>query len=131
MLFKAEVTHDSRGCAAFCANDPSNLVVRHERAEHGDNPAIHFTMEKDILCFEMEAAGLMNNCPCLVICGTFNYADWHKNKEWQGYAAMAAAAYAKDPICRILPSRIEDEKRIGDNLSNGWSRAVKSMAHFS
>ncbi|KND91961.1 hypothetical protein TOPH_03514 [Tolypocladium ophioglossoides CBS 100239] len=25
-LFKAEVTHDSRGCAAFCAKEPSNLV---------------------------------------------------------------------------------------------------------
>jgi nucleoside phosphorylase len=43
----------------------------------------------------MEAAGLMNHFPCLVIRGIRDYSDTHKNKEWQGYAAMAAAAYAK------------------------------------
>ena len=44
--------------------------------------------EKDVLCFEMEAAGLMNHFPCLVIRGICDYSDSHKNKEWQGYAAM-------------------------------------------
>lgn len=39
------------------------------------------------------------------------------NKEWQGYAAMATAAYAKDLLCRIAPTRVEDEERIGDILS--------------
>jgi nucleoside phosphorylase len=48
--------------------------------------------EKDILCFKMEAAGLMNHFPCLVIRGICDCSDSHKNKEWQGYAAMAAAA---------------------------------------
>lgn len=33
-----------------------------------------------ILCFEMEAAGLMNSFPCLVIRGICDYADSHKNK---------------------------------------------------
>ncbi|KAH7113154.1 hypothetical protein B0J13DRAFT_515595 [Dactylonectria estremocensis] len=134
-LFKAEVPHDSRGCAAFCANEPSNLVPRHERTEHEDNPAIHYgliasanqlmkdafvrdrlVMEKDVLCFEMEAAGLMNHFPCLVIRGICDYSDSHKNKEWQGYAAMAAAAYAKDLLCRIAPNRVEAEKKISDIL---------------
>ncbi|KAJ5928291.1 hypothetical protein N7466_007247 [Penicillium verhagenii] len=48
-----------------------------------------------ILCFEMEAAGVMNLIPCLVIRGVCDYADSHKNKAWQGYAAAAAAAYAR------------------------------------
>lgn len=48
-----------------------------------------------ILCFEMEAAGLMNQLPCLVIRGISDYADSHKSKRWQGYAALTAAAYAK------------------------------------
>jgi nucleoside phosphorylase len=41
------------------------------------------------ICFEMEA--------CLVIRGISDYADSHKNKGWQKYAAAAAAAaaYAK------------------------------------
>jgi hypothetical protein len=45
--------------------------------------------ERDSLCFEMDVAGL-------VIRGICDYADSHKNKDWQGYAAMAAPAYAKD-----------------------------------
>lgn len=80
--------------------------------------------EKDVLCFEMEAAGLMNHFPCLVIRGICDYSDSHKNKEWQGYAAMAAAAYANDLLCRIAPNRVEAEKRISEilsGLSTGFS----------
>ena len=73
----------------------------------------------DVLCFEMEAAGLMNHFPCLVICGICDYSDSHRNKEWQGYAAMAAAAYTKDLLCRIVPNRVEAEKAICDILSSG------------
>jgi nucleoside phosphorylase len=51
---------------------------------------------KDCLCFEMEAAGLMNDFPCLIIRGICDYADSHKNKRWQNYAAATAAAYAKE-----------------------------------
>jgi nucleoside phosphorylase len=52
--------------------------------------------EYGILCFEMEAAGLMDNFPCLVIRGICDYADSHKNDRWQPYAAATAAAYAKN-----------------------------------
>ncbi|QGA16224.1 hypothetical protein EYB26_003891 [Talaromyces marneffei] len=48
-----------------------------------------------ILCFEMEGAGLMNQLPTLVIRGISDYCDSHKQKQWQGYAALIAAAYAK------------------------------------
>ncbi|KAI7970530.1 hypothetical protein EIK77_002767 [Talaromyces pinophilus] len=50
---------------------------------------------QNILCFEMEAAGLMDVLPYLVIRGISDYSDSHKQKEWQGYAALTAAAYAK------------------------------------
>jgi nucleoside phosphorylase len=72
--------------------------------------------EMGILCFEMEAAGLMNHFPCLVIRGICDYSDSHKSEEWQGYAAMAAAAYTKDLLCRIVPNRVDAEKTI---LSSG------------
>lgn len=75
--------------------------------------------EKDVLCFEMEAAGLMNHFPCLVIRGICDYSDSHKNKEWQGYAVMAAAVYAKDLLYRIAPNRVEAERKISDILSSG------------
>ena len=56
-----------------------------------------------VLCFEMEAAGLMNSFPCLVIRGICDYADSHKNKKWQAYAAGTAAAYAKE-VLSIIPA---------------------------
>jgi nucleoside phosphorylase len=56
-----------------------------------------------ILCFEMEAAGLMNNFPCLVIRGICDYADSHKNKNWQTFAAGTAAAYAKE-VLSVIPA---------------------------
>jgi nucleoside phosphorylase len=114
------------------------LIERQERAEHEDNPAIHYGLvasanqlmkdavirdrlaaEKGVLCFEMEAAGLMNHFPCLVIRGICDYSDSHKNKEWQGYAAMTAAAYAKDLLSRILPNKLEAEKKLSDVLFLG------------
>jgi nucleoside phosphorylase len=51
--------------------------------------------KEGVICFEMEAAGLMNNFPCLVIRGICDYADSHKNKMWQAYAAATAAAFAR------------------------------------
>jgi len=78
-----------------------------------------FAEENGVLCFKMEAAGLMNYFPCLVIRGICDYSDTHKNKEWQGYAAMTAAAYAKDLLARIAVSKLEAERRISDVLSSG------------
>src|SRR5271170_3163346 len=57
----------------------------------------------EILCFEMEAAGLMNSFPCLVIRGICDYADSHKNKRWQPYAAGTAAAFAKEALS-VIPT---------------------------
>jgi nucleoside phosphorylase len=59
---------------------------------------------KGCLCFEMEAAGLMNDFPCLVIRGICDYADSHKNTHWQKYAAATAAAYAKE-LLQITPAQ--------------------------
>jgi hypothetical protein len=38
---------------------------------------------------------VMNQLPFLVIRGICDYSDSHKNKKWQGYAALTAAAYGK------------------------------------
>ncbi|OJI99231.1 hypothetical protein ASPVEDRAFT_115382, partial [Aspergillus versicolor CBS 583.65] len=56
-----------------------------------------------ILCFDMEAAGLMDHLPCLVIRGISDYADSHKDKAWQRYAAATAAAYAKELLYTSIP----------------------------
>lgn len=52
--------------------------------------------EHDILCFETEAAGALDDFPCLVTRGISNHADSHKNDIWQGYAAAVAAAYSRE-----------------------------------
>ncbi|KKP07235.1 hypothetical protein THAR02_00665 [Trichoderma harzianum] len=134
-LFQSEIVHppDERTCKAFCLDNPSNLQPRHERTEDDDNPTIHYgtiasanqlmndaklrdklAAENDVLCFDTEAAGLMNHFPCLVIRGICDYSDSHKDASWHGYAAMTAAAYAKELLIRIPPKKIESEKRIID-----------------
>ncbi|KAJ5633545.1 hypothetical protein N7528_001387 [Penicillium herquei] len=69
-----------------------NQVVKHAVAR--DNLA----QELDVICFEMEAAGLMGYLPCLPIRGICDYSDSHKTKEWQRCAALNAAAYAREFI---------------------------------
>lgn len=55
----------------------------------------------EVICFEMEAAGVMEEYPCMVIRGICDYADSHKNKGWQNYAAATAAAYAREILAMI------------------------------
>lgn len=68
--------------------------------------------ELDVLCFEMEAAGLMPDFPCLVIRGICDYSDSHKNKKWQRYAAATAAGFAKELLGVISVDRVRQEKAI-------------------
>ncbi|KOS36610.1 hypothetical protein ACN38_g12632 [Penicillium nordicum] len=70
------------------------------------------------LCFEMEAAGLMMDFPCIVVRGICDYADTHKNKEWQGYAALAAASYAKELLGYIPTTHVSQENLVVDVCSS-------------
>ncbi|GLA60118.1 hypothetical protein AtubIFM54640_011549 [Aspergillus tubingensis] len=49
----------------------------------------------NVIAFEMEGAGVWDNLPCLVVKGVCDYADSHKNKVWQRYAAATGAACMK------------------------------------
>jgi len=110
-LYKAEYNHRYPNDETCDSCDAYNLEPRSIR---DNNPFYHYgtvasgnlvirdgtkrdKLEKEhgILCFEMEAAGLMNMFPCLVIRGISDYCDSHKKKRWQPYAAATAAAYAK------------------------------------
>ncbi|KAH8663560.1 nucleoside phosphorylase domain-containing protein [Tricladium varicosporioides] len=62
----------------------------------------------NIVCFEMETAGLLNILPVAVIRGVCDYADTHKNDEWHGYAAATAAAFAKGLLYKIGPEVASD-----------------------
>ncbi|THZ50808.1 TPR-like protein [Aureobasidium pullulans] len=63
---------------------------------------------ENAICFEMEAAGLMNDFPCLVIRGISDYSDSHKNDRWQPYAAATAAAYAKELLIALSKQEVDE-----------------------
>jgi len=126
LLFQPEYYHHGTYTEEFCQDccDKAQLV---KRTRPDTPPRVYYgligsadTVMQDghlrdrmrqsdkVLCFEMEAAGLMDSFPCLVIRGISDYADTHKNKVWQPYAALAAAAYAKDLLSVIQAQKVED-----------------------
>ncbi|KAH7159361.1 nucleoside phosphorylase domain-containing protein, partial [Fusarium sp. MPI-SDFR-AT-0072] len=82
------------------ASADSVMKNAEERDRYAQDP------ELNVLCFEMEAAGLMNNFPCLVIRGICDYSDSHKNDEWHRYAALAAAAYTRELLYILKPGGV-------------------------
>ncbi|KAL7786114.1 hypothetical protein V8C43DRAFT_324923 [Trichoderma afarasin] len=68
--------------------------------------------DKNVLCVEMEAAGLMNDFPCIVIRGICDYADSHKDDKWQDYAAAVAAACAKAFLTVVPASEVDKLQRV-------------------
>jgi nucleoside phosphorylase len=133
-LFNAAYDHEEGQTCDKCRADRQE--ARQSR-ESGEEVIVHYgtiasrnqvmksAAERDkislelggILCFEMEAAGLMNGFPCLVVRGICDYADSHKNKKWQAYAAGTAAAYAKEALLVIPP--IDVAKSSTQNLNTG------------
>ncbi|KAL4862810.1 hypothetical protein BDV12DRAFT_38799 [Aspergillus spectabilis] len=51
--------------------------------------------EEGVIGFEMEGAGVWGHVPCLIIKGVCDYADSHKSRAWQAYAAATGASAAK------------------------------------
>ncbi|EAQ85657.1 hypothetical protein CHGG_06910 [Chaetomium globosum CBS 148.51] len=73
-----------------------------------------------IIAFEMEAAGIWEHQPCLVVKGVCDYADSHKNKKFQDYAAATAASVAKALLELHTPA--ENSEPTADKLSTlKWS----------
>ncbi|KAI7976506.1 hypothetical protein EIK77_000073, partial [Talaromyces pinophilus] len=116
-LFRSEYVHDYRKIT--CVDCSKAMIVPRARRGSTNDPVVHYgtiasgdqvikdaqvrdklSRESDgAICFEMEAAGLMNDFRCIVIRGISDYADSHKNDVWQPYAAAAAAAMAKELLC--------------------------------
>lgn len=122
-LYRSTFIHSDRDqdCDAVCSTQTWQLIQRAERTVDEDDPVVHYGLiasadrlmkdanirdklarDEGVLCFEMEAAGLMDHFPYLVIRGICDYSDTHKNDLWQGYAAATAAAYAKE-LLEMIP----------------------------
>ncbi|KAF4959265.1 hypothetical protein FSARC_10781 [Fusarium sarcochroum] len=118
--------------------DPANLVVREhssDRVDGGDfSPDIftgrigsgntvmksgedrdRFAARHDLIAFEMEGAGAWDEVPCIIVKGICDYADSHKNKDWQDFAAATAASVVKAILGRYS---VHDGDR-GSTLTNG------------
>lgn len=110
--------------------------VRPERTTEDNNPEVHYGLiasadyfmndvkTRDllrdrvrVLCFEMEAAGLLSDFPCVVIRGISDYCDGEADDTWYGYASLTAAAYAKELLGHLQPQQVEAEKRLNECLS--------------
>jgi ankyrin repeat protein/nucleoside phosphorylase len=149
-LYRAD--YDHKKGEATCKNcDMDYVVPRNEQREvtvhygtiASGNRVIRNAAERDkvslelggVLCFEMEAAGLMNNFPCLVVRGICDYADSHKNKQWQPYAAGTAAAYAKELLSAIPPAAdsvdssnlLQPGFKFTESPQRNWEKLVKSL----
>jgi nucleoside phosphorylase len=84
-----------------------NIASGNQVMKHGET-CDQLAREHNIICFEMEAAELMDRFPCLVVRGISDYADSHKNDRWQDYAAVVAAAFAKELLLSIQLEQVKN-----------------------
>ncbi|CAO2651387.1 Nn.00g039570.m01.CDS01 [Neocucurbitaria sp. VM-36] len=148
VLFEATYNHESGSTCEQCSiarqkkrplRETAKAVVVHYGTIASGNQVIKSAATRDkvstelggVLCFEMEAAGLMNNFPCLVIRGICDYADSHKNKLWQPYAAGTAAGYAKEllsviPVANMMKTHSAVEAMCGANKRSFQSESPES-----
>lgn len=122
-LFEAAYRHVADGKSCDECGCAGSLVPRERLQLDNPMPAVHFGLiasgdtvmksgeERDVIArqenvvgFEMEGAGVWDSFPCVVIKGACDYADSHKTKGWQRYAAAAAAACMKAFLDDWVPS---------------------------
>lgn len=70
---------------------------------------------ENVIAFEMESAGIWDKFSCLVIKGVCDYADSHKNKSWQSYAAAVAASAMKV----VLEQYVASQRQSPPEVSTG------------
>ncbi|QPC63178.1 hypothetical protein HYE67_005409 [Fusarium culmorum] len=83
------------------------------------------------LCVEMEAAGLMDRFPCLVIRGVCDYADSHKNDRWQRYAAATAAAFAVELLEYVPAAQLEATQKVVEAIQTLELKVDRLSPHHS
>ncbi|KAK3938187.1 nucleoside phosphorylase domain-containing protein [Diplogelasinospora grovesii] len=96
-LFKATYRYvaDKKLCVKCGCNGP--LVPRSRLEQNTPPPIMHFGLValSDTVIKSGEERDTIARFPCVVIKGAYNYADSHKTKVWQRYAAATAAACMK------------------------------------
>ncbi|RKK08012.1 hypothetical protein BFJ68_g3461 [Fusarium oxysporum] len=130
-LFEASYRHadNQRSCKQVGCNGELVSRSRLSTIDVPLRPAIHFGLiasgdtvmqsgedrdrlasTEDVIAFEMEGAGVWDSFPCIIIKGGCDYADSHKSKVWQRYAAATAVACAKAFLDFWTPSVTQDRE---------------------
>ncbi|KAF2496457.1 kinesin light chain, partial [Lophium mytilinum] len=147
ILFKATYDHEKGPTCDRCSAEEQESRPPREKGEEvmvhygtiaSGNLVMKNAAERDrvsaeldgVLCFEMEAAGLMNRFPCLVIRGICDYADSHKNKKWQPYAAGTAAAWAKELLSVLMPSEVTAVPTVEEAMESASKPAIYYIPFF-
>jgi nucleoside phosphorylase len=140
-LFEATYRHISDGESCDICGCDGPLVSRSRLTQDSPRPIVHFGLiasgdtvmksgedrdtavsQDEVIAFEMEAAGVWDAFPCVVIKGACDYADSHKTKVWQRYAAATAAACTKAFLDHWVPS-------LPPLSGTRQSRSVSANAH--
>lgn len=116
-----QATCEDLGCGKIHLVRRKKLEEKLQICQNGDvshqNPAIFFgvfgsgdivmrsgedrdilAVKENVIAFEMEAAGIWEEVPSLIIKAAFDYGDSHKNKRWQAFASATAACAARAVI---------------------------------
>ncbi|KAF7558138.1 hypothetical protein G7Z17_g6 [Cylindrodendrum hubeiense] len=83
-------------------------------AEHRDEIAKKF----GVMAFEMEGVGVWGQAPCIIVKGVCDYADSHKDKVWQPFAAATAASVARALVEYHTKSLLADEEDRPEQLAH-------------
>ncbi|KAL6823263.1 nucleoside phosphorylase domain-containing protein [Trichoderma camerunense] len=96
LLMKKDLELDDAQCPEIFVGCVASGDTVMKSGEHRDRIA----RQRDIIAFEMEGAGIWDELPCSIIKGVCDYADSHKNKVWQPFAAATAASVMKAMLGR-------------------------------
>ncbi|EPS37521.1 hypothetical protein H072_8807 [Dactylellina haptotyla CBS 200.50] len=140
--FEEDDPADSKVCP-YCdrtkvrTRSPRDMRIHHSLILSGNqvvkDPAIRDALNISIargkaLCMETEAAGLLDNFPCIIIRGICNYNDSHEYKCWEEHAAAIVAASAKELLLYIQSSDVEGERPAHEILENISTIVTKTDA---
>ncbi|KAH7129019.1 nucleoside phosphorylase domain-containing protein [Dactylonectria macrodidyma] len=139
----------SKASCAEIGCDEANLVSRQPPFADGDytpeifigcvgsgNTVMKSGQDRDriatthnIIAFEMEGAGIWDEVPCIVVKGICDYADSHKNKKWQDFAAASAASVARAMLERYALSdnaRATDQNPSSEPERGNYGRSISN-----
>ena len=124
VLFPSNYCHEGNRSCETLGCDRQRGIARKPRPN--DRPTVHYgtiasggievkdavlrdkltAEDKNILCIEREAAGIVDLLPCLTIFGICDYCDSHDNRKWQPFAAAVAASFAKTILEILRPQQV-------------------------